>query len=209
VVTGHVVTRVPTSRKVVALTFDAGSGAEAVASVVATLTREHVPATFFLTGESADLHPSAAADLARRGLVGNHTYNHPHLPQLSDTALRREVSSARTSITQATGQDPRPLFRFPYGDYDRRTVAAVNGLGYVAVGWTVDTLGWKGRSAGISVGQVAERVALARSPGAIVLTHLGAAPDRSTLDADALPRIIAEARSAGYGFVTLGQLRTS
>jgi peptidoglycan/xylan/chitin deacetylase (PgdA/CDA1 family) len=70
VVTGRVVTRLPTSRKVVALTFDAGSGAEAVASVVATLTRERVPATFFLTGEFADLHPAAAAGLARRGLVG-------------------------------------------------------------------------------------------------------------------------------------------
>lgn len=33
--------------------------------------------------------------------------------------------------------------------------------------------------------------------------HLGAAPDGSTLDASALPQVIAEARSAGYGFVTL------
>jgi peptidoglycan/xylan/chitin deacetylase (PgdA/CDA1 family) len=209
VVTGRVVTRLPTSRKVVALTFDAGSGAEAVASVVATLTRERVPATFFLTGEFADLHPAAAAGLARRGLVGDHTYTHPHLPKLSDATLRGEVSSARASIIRATGQDPRPLFRFPYGDYDGRTLAVVNGMGYVAVGWTVDTLGWKGRSAGISVGRVADRVAAARSPGAIVLMHLGAASDGSTLDAGALPRIIAEARSAGYGFVTLSQLRTS
>jgi peptidoglycan/xylan/chitin deacetylase (PgdA/CDA1 family) len=82
-------------------------------------------------------------------------------------------------------------------------------MGYVAVGWTVDTLGWKGRGAGISVGQIADRVAAARSPGAIVLMHLGAAPDGSTLDADALARLITEARSAGYGFVTLGQLRAS
>ena len=205
--TGSVVSRLPTSRKVVALTFDGGSGAEAVTSVIATLTREHVPATFFLTGEFADRHPSAAAALARHGIVGDHTYTHPHLPQLSDAALRRQVTSARTSILQATGQDPRPLFRFPYGDYDRRTMAAVNAMGYVAVGWTVDTLGWKGRAAGISVRQIADRVAAARSSGAIVLMHLGAAPDGSTLDADALPRIIAEARSAGYGFVTLSQLR--
>jgi peptidoglycan/xylan/chitin deacetylase (PgdA/CDA1 family) len=101
------------------------------------------------------------------------------------------------------------LFRFPYGDYDGRSLATVNAMGYVAVGWTVDTLGWKGRGAGISVGQIADRVAAARSPGAIVLMHLGAAPDGSTLDADALARLITEARSAGYGFVTLGQLRAS
>lgn len=203
------VSRLPTSRLVVALTFDAGSGAQAVDSVVATLSRESVPATFFLTGEFAELHPAASAALGRRGLVGDHTVTHPHLPQLSDAAVRQEVTSARMSILGATGQDPRPLFRFPYGDYDRRTLADVNALGYVAVGWTVDTLGWKGRAAGISVGQIAARVAAARGPGEIVLMHLGAAPDGSTLDADALPRIIAEARAAGYGFVTLSQLRSS
>jgi peptidoglycan/xylan/chitin deacetylase (PgdA/CDA1 family) len=177
--------------------------------VIATLARERVPATFFPTGEFADRYPSAAAALARHGIVGNHTYSHPHAPQLSDAALRRQVTSARTSILQATGQDPRPLFRFPYGDYDGRSLATVNAMGYVGVGWTVDTLGWKGRAAGISVGKIADRVAAARSPGAIVLMHLGAAPDGSTLDADALARIITEARSAGYGFVTLGQLRAS
>lgn len=175
--------------------------------MVATLSRERVPATFFLTGEFSDWHPSSAAALAHLGLVGDHTYTHPHLPQLSDAALRQEVTSARTSIVRATGQDPRPLFRFPYGDYDRRTLADVNALGYVAVGWTVDTLGWKGRAAGISVAEVLDRVAAARIPGAIVLMHLGAASDRSTLDADALPRIIADARAAGYGFITLSDLR--
>ena len=55
----------------------------------------------------------------------------------------------------------------------------------------------------MSVAQIASRVAAARTPGEIVLMHLGAAADGSTLDASALPQIIADARSAGYGFVTL------
>jgi peptidoglycan/xylan/chitin deacetylase (PgdA/CDA1 family) len=201
-----VVSRVPTTKKVVALTFDGGSGSEGAESVIATLTREGVPATFFLTGRFADTYPSLSLRLARLGLVGNHTTSHPHLPQLSDADVRSQVVSAHTSILRVTGKDPHPLFRFPYGDYDTRTLRLVNGLGYVAVGWTVDTLGWKGRAAGISVAEVAARTASARTPGEIVLMHLGAAPDGSTLDADALSQVIREARSAGYGFVTLSQL---
>jgi hypothetical protein len=33
--------------------------------------------------------------------------------------------------------------------------------------------------------------------------HIGAAPDGSTLGADALPTIIAQARSTGYTFVSI------
>ena len=43
-------TVIPTRRRVVALTFDAGANANAVPSILATLGREGVPATFFLTG---------------------------------------------------------------------------------------------------------------------------------------------------------------
>ncbi len=206
-VSGRVVSVLPTTRKVVALTFDGGSGSQAVDSVLATLAREHVPATFFLTGDFCVDHPGGAAKIAAAGLVGNHTYNHPHLPKLSDSAVKSEVTRARTAILSATGEDPRPLFRFPYGDYDSRTLKLVNGLGYVAVGWTVDTLGWKGTSEGITVAKVVSRVVAARTPGEIVLMHLGAAPDGSTLDANALPQVISSLRAYGYGFVTLDQLR--
>ena len=197
--------RIATSQRLAYLTFDGGSGAQAVDSVVATLNRERVPATFFLTGAFVTAHPSAAARAAALGQVGNHTYSHPHLPTLDTTGIRHEVDSARSAILRTTGRDPQPLFRFPFGDYDGRTLATVNGLGYVAVGWTVDTLGWKGRSGGSSVGEVTARVAGSRAPGQIVLMHLGAAPDGTTLDADALSQVIQQARAAGYMFGTVGR----
>ncbi len=206
ILTGRVVTKVPTTAKVIALTFDGGSGAQGAEAVAATLVREHVPATFFLTGAFAAANPSLSGRLAQLGSVGNHTQTHPHLTGLSDGDVRAQVTSAHTAILVATGRDPHPLFRFPYGESDTRTLRLVNDLGYVAVGWTVDTLGWKGRSEGVSVEQVSSRTAAARTPGEIVLMHLGAAPDGSTLDADALPRVIDEARAAGYAFVTLDAL---
>ena len=75
------------------------------------------------------------------------------------------------------------------------------------MGWTVDTLGWKGTSAGITVDTVVTRVLASAQAGEIILMHLGAAPDGTTLDASVLPLVISALRSRGYGFVTLGQLR--
>nr|MCU0265882.1 polysaccharide deacetylase family protein [Actinomycetes bacterium] len=94
--------------------------------------------------------------------------------------------------------------RFPYGASTPTAITTVNAAGYAAIGWTVDTLGWQGTTEGRSVASVVARVLDAARPGEIVLMHVGAHPeDGSTLDADALPSVIAELRAAGYRFVTL------
>jgi peptidoglycan/xylan/chitin deacetylase (PgdA/CDA1 family) len=87
----------PTTRKVVALTFDAGASNDGVASILATLNRSGVPGTFFLTGDFVDDFPSSARAVARYP-VGNHTYHHPDLTTLSDSAIRIEVRSAQARI---------------------------------------------------------------------------------------------------------------
>jgi peptidoglycan/xylan/chitin deacetylase (PgdA/CDA1 family) len=193
----------PTTRKVVALTFDGGASNDGVASILATLSREGVPATFFLTGDFVDGFPSSARAMARYP-VGNHTYNHPDLTTLSNSAIRTEIRTAEARIKAVTGRDPRPYFRFPFGAVDSRTTRVVNGACYVPFRWTVDTLGWKGTSGGQSGSTVVTRVLSTAPSGQIVLMHVGAHPtDRSTLDADALPQVINGLRAKGYGFVTL------
>jgi peptidoglycan/xylan/chitin deacetylase (PgdA/CDA1 family) len=204
---GHVVSRIATSRKVVALTFDAGANGDSVNSILSTLARENVAASFFLTGYFVDSFPALAVRMSAAGRLGNHTADHPHLPLLTEAQVRTQVASAQATILLVTGEDPRPLFRFPFGDSGPRDLGLVNDLGYVAVGWTVDTLGWQGTSGGQSADSVLQRVLAAATPGEIVLMHVGSNPtDHSTLDADALPRVIAGLRAAGYGFVTLDAL---
>jgi peptidoglycan/xylan/chitin deacetylase (PgdA/CDA1 family) len=201
-------TYIPTKRHVVALTFDAGANADAVPSILATLRRDHVPATFFLTGTFARAFPAAARAIAAAGYrIGDHTISHPHLTQLSDAAVRREVLGGAQQITAVTGAHPAPLFRFPYGDASARTIAIVNRAGYVPVRWTVDTLGWEGTAGQINARVVAARVLAALRPGEIVLMHVGSNPnDHTTFDADALPQVISELRARGYSFVTLDAL---
>jgi peptidoglycan/xylan/chitin deacetylase (PgdA/CDA1 family) len=196
--------RLPTTRRLVALTFDAGGDAAGVQSILATLTTTSTPATFFATGRWVARYPQLARAIAARYPLGNHTQTHPDLTGLSEQGVRRELTTAQAAIIAATGRDPRPLFRFPYGASDPRTIGIVNHLGYGAFRWTVDTLGWKGTSGGQSTATVLERVLGGLRPGAIVLLHVGANPDDgSTLDADALPTLISQLHTRGYGFVTI------
>ncbi len=194
----------PARRKVIALTFDIGPAA-GVPKILATLRRDHVKATFFLTGRRAGWDRRAARAIAAAGqLIGNHSNNHPDFTTISTARIGQQIRTAQARIESVTGRVTWPWFRFPYGAHDRRTLAAVNALGFAAVGWTVDTLGWKGKSGGVTVRQIVARVLAARRPGEIVLMHGGSdSGDGSTLDADALPAVIRRLRAAGYSFVTM------
>jgi peptidoglycan/xylan/chitin deacetylase (PgdA/CDA1 family) len=189
---------------VVALTFDAGANDAAVAKLLATLRATQTPATFFLTGRWARIYPAEARLVASRYPVGNHTVDHPDLTTLSPPAVRSEVTTAQRQISSIAGRDPRPLFRFPYGAYDTSRLRVVNQLGYAAIGWTVDTLGWEGTSGGQSTSTVLARVLAGLRPGEIVLMHVGSNPtDHSTLDADALAAVIRAVRARAYNLTTL------
>ena len=205
VVAGEFV-RLQTRQHVVALTFDGGGNADGARAVLALLRREHVPATFFLTGHFVQSFPALARAIGRRFPVGNHTMNHYDLLRLSPAAAKREITRAQAMISSATGRDTHPYFRFPYGSRNARTLRLVNRLGYASVRWTVDTWGWMGRSRQSVAGAV-RRVRDNLVPGEIVLLHLGSSRDNSTIDTNALPAIIRLVRARGYRFVTLAGIQ--
>jgi peptidoglycan/xylan/chitin deacetylase (PgdA/CDA1 family) len=201
---GQIPTRLPTAQHVVALTFDAGADNAGAPKILATLTRTGATATFFMTGRWAELYPQWAKRIAAHYPIANHTFNHLDLLSLTQPEVRSEILTAGAAIQHVTGRAPASLFRFPYGSSNTDTLALVNRLGYTAVGWTVDTLGWEGTSMGQSLGSVTAHALDHLEPGEIILMHVGANPqDHSTLDADALPGIISAIRAHGYRFVTL------
>ena len=196
--------RLPTRRHVVALTFDGGGNDVAAQSVLTELRRTRTPVTFFLTGKFVRLYPAVARAIgANPGWdVGNHTVDHSNMTGLPSSQAAWEIAAAQAQIERATGRDPHPLFRFPYGSRDARTLAIARRLGYVSVRWTVDTWGWMGHCCQ-TVGGAVRRVVGHLMPGEIVLMHLGAAHDGATIDSQALPRVITAVRAHGYRFVTL------
>ena len=200
-------TVIPGAGRVVALTFDAGANAAGLPKILSTLSAKGVAGTFFLTGNWVEANPGGVGQIVSAGhRVGNHSMTHPGFNALNGTQITQQVRGAEQVIL-AAGANSQPLFRFPFGERDARTIAAVNDLGYVAVRWTVDTLGWKGTSGGVNAQIVADRTLAALQPGEIVLMHIGSNPDDgTTLDADALPQIIDRISAEGYGFVSLDAL---
>ena len=188
------------------MTFDAGADRGYAEDILDLLQQEHVVASFGITGSWA----RANADLVRRmaadgHLVFNHTLDHRSFTGLSDSlgglsaaARRAELEDADAIIAPLIGHSTRPFYRLPYGDDDARVAADVLPAGYTRkVGWTVDSLGWRGAQAP----DIVERCVRLAAPGAIYVFHVG----RSSQDALALPRIIRGLRERGFGFRRVDQ----
>jgi peptidoglycan/xylan/chitin deacetylase (PgdA/CDA1 family) len=188
--------KVPGKARVVAFTFDAAYDPKPLADILDALAAADAPATFFLTGEFIADFPDSVAKIVRAGYpVGNHSYSHPDFTTLSDAKIRSQLERTAALIADAGAADPRPLFRFPYGARDRRTLAAVGDAGYAGVYWTIDTLDWKPER---TSAQVEAAVLDHLQSGAIILMHVG-----SRQTASVLPEIIRKVRAEGYTLVAL------
>lgn len=184
--------------KKVALTYDAGSGADGAEAILDTLKKHNLKVTFFLTGRWVEKYPELAKRIADDGHeVGNHTYSHPDLTKLADDEVIRQVADAEAAIRKATGKDPRPLFREPYGAFSDHERKLVRQAGYAySIYWDVDTLDWQFPGAETLV----SRIMKARG-GSIVLMHLNVA-DTALASDQAIPQLKAQ----GYEIVTVSDL---
>ena len=192
---------------VVALTFDAGADRGYAEDILDTLAAEDVPATFGMTGQWAVTSPDLVERMAAEGhMVINHTFDHRSFTGVSDrlgglSATRRqdEIQRADQVIAPLIGHTTCPWYRLPYGDGDARVVGQMAEIGYTQqVGWTVDTLGWRGAR----TQDIIFRALRLAAPNAVYVMHVGV----QSRDALALPTIIEELRARGFGFATVAQL---
>jgi peptidoglycan-N-acetylglucosamine deacetylase len=185
-------------KREVALTFDDGPGPYTPA-IVRTLEREHVPATFFVVGQSLNSFTPVLRHVIRAGFpVENHTERHLMLAQLGKGEQRREIEDQMIRV-QSLGAKRPLFFRPPYGSFDRRTLSILRHQRMLMVLWTVDTDDW--RQPGVkAIVEAAERV----RPGGVVLMH-DAGGDRSQTVA-ALPHVIRRLRARKLRLVTVAQL---
>jgi peptidoglycan/xylan/chitin deacetylase (PgdA/CDA1 family) len=71
-------------------------------------------------------------EVAERGVeIGSHTVSHPHLTQLSDAELERELGEAKSRIEDELRR-PARLLAYTYGEHDARVQDAVRRAGYAA-----------------------------------------------------------------------------
>ncbi|MEU0025148.1 polysaccharide deacetylase family protein [Streptomyces sp. NPDC006335] len=132
--------RVPTSDRVVFLTYD--DGAEKDPRFVELVRELRLPVSMFLTDSVVGPGYGHFARLQSVGAsIQNHTLDHPALRGLPYAGQRAEICGQQEKVRSRFGIRPR-LFRPPYGTYDRTTLRAAADCGLSAVVlWSVSAQG--------------------------------------------------------------------
>lgn len=180
--------------KKIALTFDDGPNPDYSEKVLDILKAKNVKASFFLIGSEAKKYPDIVKREYDEGhIVGNHTYDHCMLSNLTVEQGQQELEKANEVLKKITGVDPI-YARPPYGAYNKKLEKTVP-MFYTL--WDIDTRDWTGRS----VEGICQTVFHEAGDCQIILMH-----DAYPNTVKALPIMIDKLRNEGYEFVTLDEI---
>lgn len=190
----RVVTRGPTTDKVIALTFDDGWNADRCMEIHDILVEHGVPATWFPNAVYMRRAPRVWRRIARSFPLANHTAHHRSLPTLSDAQIRSELRANEQAALSITGKTMSKILRPPYGAWNDRVRRVAGAMGYShVVLWDPSSADTSPRGTPRGVA----RAALRGGPGSIILMHCG--PD---VTPKVLPLVIATYACQGYRFAT-------
>lgn len=189
-----------TSKKQVALTFDAGGDVAPASTILGILNTRGVHATWFFTGVWAQQDPILVRQVADGGYeIGNHTMTHTDLATVPSVEACKQLNTADATISNITGRaTTRPYFRPPYGSRSAQIRQTAANLGYRTVMWTIDTLDWQTDSTPDRILQIIKDYL---TPGAIILMHAGSASEAQALD-----RVITFLQGQGYTLRTITEI---
>ena len=202
----------------VALTFDDGPDPEWTPKILDVLKRKNASATFFLIGIQTDKFSGLAKRIYQEGhTVGNHTFTHPDVSNISPSYFRLELNLTERLFASLMGIRTT-LLRPPYAiDEEPDTADQVRPLefaqemGYTTVGNKIDPNDWRDNPRR-SAEQITSYVLSHLPPcgandlrcGNIVLLHDGGGNRQETVRA--LPMIIDGIRAHGFQIVPVYQL---
>ena len=199
---GPTLGKIPSDRKVVALTFDDGPNPDATPLILDTLREKGVHATFFVLGSHVQRWPDLVQRIAHEGhQLGNHGYFHRKLHFKSPFYVSRDIRLGIRAIKRAGAPAPQ-LFRAPHGFRSPWTTPIASSYGERTVGWSLGV--WDSDRPGAD--EIVRRTLEGVQPGSIILLHDGDGynPDGDRLQtAAALPIIIDRLKEQGYEFATL------
>ncbi len=182
---------ISTENSEISLTFDDGNDSRSIVRVLDAAKKYGVKCTFFVIGKNLQNYP----DLWKRAVeeghhVCNHTQTHPMLSSLSDQEVKNQITGWETTAKKILGEDyvagmklQYPYFRLPGGDGDsqKRIMKIVADLGYIPVGWSLETVSsilnhhdLKTEAAAPIADSVSRYVSSNSTKGMIVLMHFNA-----------------------------------
>ncbi|GAA3601640.1 polysaccharide deacetylase family protein [Flavivirga amylovorans] len=144
---------IPTTDKVIYLTFDDGPTPEITNWVLSTLKAYNAKATFFCIGNNIKKHPDIFQNILNEGHnIGNHTHNHIKGWKTKSKDYLRNIEEAQDIINnQASNNNSEivnrqssiiNLFRPPYGQITPKQGKELIELGYKIIMWDILSFDW-------------------------------------------------------------------
>ena len=190
--------------KTLVLTFDDGPHARYTDRILDILNEAKVPGVFFevgrnigAIGDNGTIRLTRAAKatqhiLERGQALGNHSYSHPVLPNLSDDDIAKEIETTNQLLEHVSHQPP-VMFRAAYGARNAGILSAVETHRLKSIMWNIDSEDWADPiPASIAARVLAE---VEKQKRGIVLFH-----DIHERAVEALPLVIQGLKDAGYQF---------
>ncbi|ACT03992.1 polysaccharide deacetylase family protein [Paenibacillus sp. JDR-2] len=192
---------VNTSSKAVAFTFDDGPNPVYTPELLEIFAEAGGKATFYMIGEQIAAHPEVARLVHERGHeIGNHSYTHPNMTELSDEEFESELMRTEELIKQVTGARAATM-RLPYLAGDERVHAMLERDGYPSIGaLNMDAKDWDMPG----VDHILETTRKEVRNGSILIFHDGFG-DRSQ-SVEAVRVLTKELTASGYRLVTVNEL---
>ncbi len=192
-----------TEEKRIYLTFDVGYENGNTASILDTLKKHNVSATFFVVGTYIESEPELVKRMTEEGhIVGNHTWHHPDMSQIATMdAFKKELVDVEDAYREVTGEEMTKFYRPPQGKYSEANLQMARDLGYKTFFWSLAYVDWYDDNQP-SREEAFEKLLGRIHPGAIVLLH-------STSDTNALilDELIRKWEEMGYTIQPLTELR--
>ena len=191
-----------TDEKILYLTFDCGYENGNTPSILDTLKKHKVSATFFVVGTYIEAEPELVQRMTEEGhTIGNHTWHHPDMSQIASLdAFRKELADVETAFQEVTGQQMTRFYRPPQGLYSESNLKMAKELRYKTFFWSLAYVDW------LDDDQPTKEEAFDKllgriHPGAIVLLH-------STSDTNALilDELLTKWEEMGYQIRPLTEL---
>lgn len=182
--------------KKICLTFDEGYENGYTPQILDTLKEKGVKAIFFVTYDFASQNPDLVKRMIDEGhIVGNHSYRHYTMDEVSDDVAKEEVSYLHKYVKDKFGYT-MSYFRFPKGEFSERSLQIVKDLGYKSVFWSFAYADWDPDNQ-TEENQAFTHICESTHPGAILLLHAV-----SKTNADILGKVIDDVKKQGYTFTT-------
>ena len=191
-----------TDEKKIYLTFDCGYENGNTEALLDALKKHKASATFFVVGNFISTSPELVKRMHKEGhTVGNHTYHHPDMSQISTKeAFEKELSDVETLYKEITGEEMTKYYRPPQGKYSTDNLQMAKELGYHTFFWSLAYVDWY-QDDQPSHDEAFDKLLGRIHPGAIVLLH-----STSSTNAEILDELLGKWEEMGYTFHGLEEL---